>query len=127
MFSDCLSVSHDYDLGYCAPHLSLLFKLNSFFSLVLFSPGIHNGREKKLANNYMLLKPFLQDVMYLFCCQWHLKYVLENYRFCRRSDNGAYSRGWGSCYMRHYDVLRTRIDDLPLNHVNYSHDKLSTV
>ena len=28
---------------------SLLFKLNSFFSLALFSPGIH----EKLTNNYM--------------------------------------------------------------------------
>ena len=27
-------------LGSCAPHLSLLFKLNSFFSLALFPPGI---------------------------------------------------------------------------------------
>ena len=27
--------------------------LNSFFSLALFSPGIHNGRTKKLTNNYM--------------------------------------------------------------------------
>ena len=32
--------------GYFAPHLSLLFKLNSFFSVALFSLGIHNGREK---------------------------------------------------------------------------------
>ena len=26
---------------------------NSFFSLALFSPGIHNGRENKVTNNYM--------------------------------------------------------------------------
>ena len=37
-------------LGYCAPHLSLLFKWNSFFSLALFYPRIRNGWEKKLTN-----------------------------------------------------------------------------
>ena len=35
-------------LGYRGCHLSLLFKLYSFFSLALFSPGIHNVREKNL-------------------------------------------------------------------------------
>ena len=39
-------------LGYCAIHLGLLLQLNSFFSFGLFSPGIHNGGEKKLTNNY---------------------------------------------------------------------------
>ena len=33
-------------LGYCAPDLNLLFKLNSFFSLAIYSPGIHNGTKK---------------------------------------------------------------------------------
>ena len=37
----------------CGPHLSRLFKLNSFFSLALFANAIHNGREKKLTNNYI--------------------------------------------------------------------------
>ena len=37
-------------LRYGAPDLSLLFKLNS---LALFFPGIHNGREEKLPNNYI--------------------------------------------------------------------------
>ena len=32
--------------GFCSPNLSLLFKLYTFFSLALFSSGIHNGREK---------------------------------------------------------------------------------
>ena len=53
------------------PHLSLLFKSNSFFSLALFSPGIHNEREHKLTNNYMWIKRFFKDVIYLFCCQRH--------------------------------------------------------
>ena len=30
--------------GYCAPHLCLLLKLNSFLNLSLFSRGIYNGR-----------------------------------------------------------------------------------
>ena len=38
-------------LGCCAPRQ--LFKLNSLFSLALFSPGIYNGKEKKLTNNYI--------------------------------------------------------------------------
>ena len=82
-------------LRYCALHLSLMFRLNTFFSLVLFPSGIHSGREKKLTNNYMYIKRFLKDVIYLFCCQFYLKHVLENYRFCQKSENGAYSRGWG--------------------------------
>ena len=32
---------------FCISYLNLQFRLNSFFSLALFSPGIHNGREKK--------------------------------------------------------------------------------
>ena len=44
---------HSVYLGYCAPHLSLLLKLNSFFSFVLFSNGSHNGREKKEANQQL--------------------------------------------------------------------------
>ena len=45
-------------LGYCTTHFILLFKLNSFFNLSLFSSGIHNGRGKKLTNNYMSIKQF---------------------------------------------------------------------
>ena len=40
-------------MGYCAHNLRLMFKSNSFFSLALFSPGIHNGRKKQPINNYM--------------------------------------------------------------------------
>ena len=35
------------------PPSHLLFKANGFFNLALFSPGIHNGREKKLTNIFM--------------------------------------------------------------------------
>ena len=38
---------HSAYLTHCAPHVSLPLKLNSFFSLTLFSPGIHNGRDEK--------------------------------------------------------------------------------
>ena len=44
---------YSVQLEYCAPRLSMLFKLNSFFRLALFSPGIQNGREKNLTNNHM--------------------------------------------------------------------------
>ena len=63
-------------LRYYVAHLSLLFKLNSFFSLAQYSPGINNRREKKMTNNYMYIKPFLKNVFYIFSCQGDLKYVL---------------------------------------------------
>ena len=94
-------------LGYCALHLTLLFKLNSFFSLGLLSPGIHNGRGKKLTNNYMQIKRFF------FCCQGNLKHFLENYRFCRKSGNDAYSKRWrchAICVNMTHDALRTKIN-----------------
>ena len=50
-------------LGYCTPHISLLLKLNSFFSLALFYLGIHNGKEKNLT---MYIKRFFRGVIYLF-------------------------------------------------------------
>ena len=67
-------------LGYCAPHFSLLVKLNS---LALCFPGILKEREKKLTNNYVRTKRSFKDVIYLFCCQGHLKHFLEKHRFCR--------------------------------------------
>ena len=82
--------------GVLCSHLSLLWKLISFLSLVLSSPGINSGREKKLTNNYMWTKRFLRSVIYLFCCQGHLKHFSENFQFCRNSGNEAYSsRGIG--------------------------------
>ena len=58
------------------------------------------------------MKRFFKDVTYLFCCQEHLKYFLENYGFCRKSGKDAYSKNVrrGSCYLRHYDALRTESD-----------------
>ena len=67
-------------LRYCATHLSLQFKLNSFFSLALFSPGIHKGREKSQPTIICKLRGFS-------------RFFLENYRFCRKSENDVYSRG----------------------------------
>ena len=66
--------------------------------------------EKKLTNNYMLIKKFLKNVIYFLCCQGRLKYFLQNYRFCQKSWNDAYSRGGGSCYLRHNETLRTKIN-----------------
>ena len=71
------------NLGYCATHLSLLFKLNNVFSLALFLPGIHNERKKRVN------KRFFKNKIYLFSWQEHLKCFLENYRFCRKSGNEA--------------------------------------
>ena len=48
--------------------------------------------------------------LYLFCRQGHFKQFLENYRFCRKSGNDTYSRGWGLRFLRHCDALRTKID-----------------
>ena len=38
--------------------------------------------------------------------------VLKRHQFIRKSGNDSYSRrSWwgGSCYLRHYDVLRTKL------------------
>ena len=75
------------------PHV--LFNLSSFFSLALLSLRIHNRRDKKLTNNYTSIKWFFKDVIYLFCCQGHLKQFLENYQLCQKSGNNTYSAGWG--------------------------------
>ena len=97
-------------LGYCAPRLSLLFQSLSSFNLALFSPGMHNGKEKMLNNNFMQIKRFFKDVIYLFCFQVYLKHFLENYWFCRKSRNGAYSiRGWVMLFV-HFNALRTKSD-----------------
>ena len=71
-------------LGYCASDLSLLLKANSFFSLVLFSAGIQNGREKKLTNNYMQNKWLFKDVIclclfiYFFNVTHYVTHLLVN-------------------------------------------------
>ena len=78
-------------LEYCASHPRLLFTLNSFVSLALFSPGIHNSKEKKPTNNYMLIKRFFKTLIFFFCCQGHLKHFLENYQFFWKSTSDACS------------------------------------
>ena len=55
-------------------------------------------QEKKANQQLYLNKRFFGDVIYLFCCQGHLKHFLENYGFYRKSGNDAYSTGcrvWG--------------------------------
>ena len=73
------------------PHLILLFILTSFFILALFSRGIQNGRNKKVTNNYMPIKQFFKDIIYRFCCQGNLRYLLENYHLCQKygSETGS--------------------------------------
>ena len=80
--------------GFCAPQLSLLFKLNSFFILALFPPGIHNGREKK-ANQQLYVNEALLQRYNLHFLPRTFETFLENYQFCQKSGNGACSRGGG--------------------------------
>ena len=47
---------------------------NSLFSVALFSSEIHRGKGKKLTNNYIWIKRFFKDVIYLFCSQG-LKFI----------------------------------------------------
>ena len=49
--------------------------------------------EDRKTNQQLHIKRFFKDIIYLFCRQEHLKHVLENCRFCRKSRNDAYSRG----------------------------------
>ena len=86
-------------LGYCFTHHSLLFKLNSFFSLALLSPGIHlTEAKKKLANNYMQIKLFFKDVIYLFWCHGYLKRFVENYKFVKNLETTHTVGVVRSCY-----------------------------
>ena len=101
-------------LGYCAPHLRLPFKLNSFSSLTLFSPGIRNGRKRKLTKNYMYINRLFKDVMYLFCCQDYLKIFLENYRFIKNLGMMHIVGGVGSsCYSRQKFLTKKLSSCLP--------------
>ena len=55
-------------------------------------------------------------MIYLFCCQGHLKQLLENYQFCRKSKNEANGRGWEShaiCVIMTHSVKKS-ICDSPL-------------
>ena len=64
------------------------------------------------------MKWFFDDVIYLLCSQGQLKrflenyeHFLENYEVLRKSENDAYnSGGRESCYLRHYDALRSKIN-----------------
>ena len=58
------------------------------------------------------MKLFFKDVIYLFCCRGHLKHFLENYDFVENLEMTHITGGGGrgSCYLRHYDALRTKFD-----------------
>ena len=44
----------------------------------------------------------LQKCNLPFCCQGHLKHILENYQYSQKSGNDAESRGLGvSCNLGH--------------------------
>ena len=65
-YCDSLLVNSKVDslyMWYCAPHLSPLFKLNSFFSLAPYSLGIHNRKQKNytctLSGSWKMKSPSL--------------------------------------------------------------------
>ena len=97
----------------CAP-LDFVVEINNFFSLVLFSAVTHKGKGKKLISKIINIKqPVLQRYNLLFFTLKTFKDFLEDYRFCRNSENDANSSGLGAlciCSLRHYDVMRTEVD-----------------
>ena len=76
--------------GIVLPTSACCWKWNSFFNLALFCPGIDNGREKKLTYNYMYIKWFFKDTIFLFCCQRHFKSFLGGVYM--RKKHPGYSR-----------------------------------
>ena len=57
------------------------------------------------------MKWFFDDVIYVLYSQGQLKRFLENCEVFRKSENDAYSSGGReSCYLRHYDALRSKIN-----------------
>ena len=61
----------------------------------------------------MYIRWSLKDEICLFLSQRHSQILLEKYRFCQKSENDTNSRGrgevGGSCYLRQYDPMRTKI------------------
>ena len=68
-------------------------------------------RQKKAYQQNILIKRF-KDVIFLFCCQGHLKQFLENYVFCQNLEMTQVVKGGGeggSFCLRYYDAVRTKI------------------
>ena len=74
---------------------------NSIVSSI-FSLEFHNRGEKKLTNNYIKIKRFFQDKIYLF-----IDFV-EKLEMMHIEGGGGV--GGGACYLRHCDALLTKID-----------------
>ena len=96
----------------------VVVQIKNFSSLVLFSAVFHKRRGKKLISETIQYKLECSSKMRFafFYPKDIQKFVLENYRFCRKSGNDANSRGlegeeasW-SCSLRHYDAVRRKID-----------------
>ena len=81
--------------GIVLPHLSLLFKLNTYF----LQPGSlfsRNSQRKKKAYQQLYLIKRFKDVIYLFCCQGHLKhFFLKTMYFVENLEWTHVVGGWG--------------------------------
>ena len=75
-------------LGHCAPHLSLLFKLNSFLNWLYFLVE-STTEDKAVLQRYNL--PFLMSRAF--------ETFSRKFRFCRKSGNDEYGWGWGSYFI----------------------------
>ena len=88
------------------PHLSLLFKSNSFFRLALFF--LETTAEQKKAKQQLCL----DQSVFQRC---NLPLILSRTFETDFRKVSVLSKIWkigveGSCYLRYYDGLRTRID-----------------
>ena len=95
-------------------HFNLCFKLNIFFSLLLFFPGIYKRREKKLTKKTIKYKLGGSSKMWsIFFPSKTFKTFFRKlsilFKFLMTQQVGGGGGGW-SCYLHHYHALRTKID-----------------
>ena len=92
-------------LRYCATHLSLLFKLNSFFSLALFSLGTQRQRRKKSNQQLYINQVVLQRCNLHYLLSNTFETFFRNISILSKSLKIMYIVGGGEC--SRYCVIMT--------------------
>ena len=79
---------------WCWAQTDFVVQINNFFSLILCFAVIHKRRGKELINKTMKYNLDSCSKMQFSSFYQFFFFFLENYRFCRKSANGANSRRW---------------------------------
>ena len=104
-------------LRYCATHLSLLLKLNSFLSLVLFSLGTHKQKRKKANQQLYINQVVLQRCNLPYLLSSTFETLFTNISILSKSLEMMYIVGsgeWSCCCVIMTHCLRKSICDSPL-------------